>query len=504
MENVGAIDIGSNAIRAAVSTKNDKGKLVVIESVREPIRLGSDVFSEGTISEHTTRLVAEAFHKFQRLFAQHHVALFRAVGTSALREARNRDSFLKQIRTLTGISVEIIRGEEEAELIGLAVTEKIDLSEKLALLIDIGGGSVEVTIVDHGDIVNSESAPMGTVRLIKLLEDKKQPTKALDRLIREYSKGIKQQIAGELRGKKLDIAIGTGGNIECLSELRRTALDMKSGDQVSLDEIGRILEKLQALSYQERIDKLGLRPDRADVLFPATAVVQGVMQQAKVDSLLIPGVGLKEGICLELLSGTAKRTTVQRRKQLVGFARELGRKYAYHEQHAETVSRLAVDVFEQTRDVHRLDESYKLLLELAAILHDIGQYVSYTGHHKHSGYLISACHIVGLLPREQNVVAAIARYHRKAAPKLEHPEFARLLPDDRNPVTALAAILRVADALDREHASLIKSVKVDLREKRAVFSLSGEGDMVLETWAVKKKGKLFEDFFGRDIVVETL
>ncbi len=503
MEHAGAIDIGSNAIRLAIGKLNDKGKLVLVENCREAIRIGADVFTERVISEHTTRLVAEAFQKFQRYFTEYQVTMLRAVGTSALREAQNRDWFLRQLRTLTGISVEIIRGEEEAELIALAVADKVLLEDRVALLIDIGGGSVEVTLVDHGNIVNSESAPMGTVRLLKLLEDTKKPSKVLDRLIREYSKGIKQQIAGELRGKKLDVAIGTGGNIECLGELRKNILGKKDDDHIDLDEISELLEKLQSFSYEDRMEKWGLKPDRADVVFPATAVVQGILQQAGVERLLIPNVGLKDGILLELHSGAGTRQGKHKRKQLLGFAHELGKKYSFHEQHADTVARLALDLFDQTAELHGLDDNYKLLLELGAVLHDIGQYVSYNNHHKHSAYLIMACPIVGLLEREQHVVAAIARYHRKAPPKMDHPEFSRLDPDDREPVTALAAILRIADALDRQHASLIKSVKVDLREKRAIFSPFAAGDMVLEQWAVKKKGKLFEDFFGRDIVVES-
>ena len=501
MHTAGAIDIGSNAIRMAIGRLNDKGKLVVIENCREAIRVGQEVFTDRTISEHTTRLVAEAFQKFQRYFADHQVDAIRAVGTSALREADNQDYFTKQLRTMTGISVEIIRGEEEAELIQLAVADRIELEDKLAILIDIGGGSIEVTLVKRGNIVHTESAPMGTVRLLKLLEDKKQPTRVLNRRIREYASGIKQQIAAELRNRKLNIAIGTGGNIECLGELRRILLGQKSEDAITLEELNQLVERLQSLSVEERISELGLKNDRADVIFPAAAVLQGIMQQANVAELVIPHVGLKEGLLLEQLSGVTARQGQNKRKQLCDFAHELGQKYQYQQQHSESVARLALELFDQTRELHRLDDDYRLLLELGATLHDVGQYISYDGHHRHSAYLIMASPIVGLREREQQVVAAIARYHRKAPPKMDHLEYARLDPADRQPVTALAAILRIADALDRQHASLVKNVKVDLRDKKVAISVSGNGDMVLERWAAKKKGKLFEDFFDRDIVI---
>ncbi len=497
-----AIDIGSNAIRLAIGELTRDGQLNLVHDSREALRLGQDSFSSGVISDFSMMRLIETFDQFKKILSDFGVEHLRAVGTSALREATNQREVVRTLRERTGIKIELIRGEEEAELIHLAVSERIELQDKLALLIDIGGGSVEVTLVDRGNIVRSESAPMGTVRLLKILEQKKNPGRVLNRLIREYSTGIRQQIAQELNNRSLDLAVGTGGNIDCLGELRKRMLGKDDSGIITKAELEKIVEKLQASSIEDRASELQLRPDRADVIFPAAAVLLAVLNQAKIEELRIPHVGLKEGVLLEMLNDSAAKKKKNRKQQLLHFARELGKKYDYHQEHAQAVSRLSLMLFDQLKPLHDLDDEYRTLLEIGALLHDIGQFVSYNGHHKHSAYLIMACSFVGLNEREQAFVAALTRYHRKAAPKADHPEFARLQEKDRQPLLALAGILRVADALDREHASLVKDVTLEWNDAEIRVELKGQGELLLERWAVEKKGKLFEEFFKRELFIK--
>lgn len=502
MKLAAGIDIGSNAIRLVIGGLCPDGTLRVIEDRREAIRLGQDSFGGGQITPETTIRVVEAFDRFEKSIREHGVMAVRAVATSAMREAANRDDVIKQIRVQSGIGVEVIRGEEEAELIYAAVASAVDLRSGLALLIDIGGGSVEVTLVKEGDVVRSESAPMGTVRLLKLMEGQRRPVQYLNRLIREYAHGIKQQIAQELEGQKLQLAAGTGGNIESLGELRETYLKKRGTDEITVIELEDILEKLQELSYEERIETLNLKADRADVILPAAAVLLTILQQAKIPSLTIPHVGLKEGVLRKLLENEVPATKRDRKRQLLHLAEDLGQKYHYDELHAKTVAKHAVSIFDQTAILHGYGSDERLLLELGALLHDIGQFVTHTGHHKHSAYLINACHFVGLSEREQHVVAAIARYHRKSAPKPSHPEYARLDEEDRRRMLVLAAITRVADAFDRGHASNVSGIKVKFTETNVVFRAESTGDLALERWAVEKKCKLFEEVFQRQLIFQ--
>lgn len=255
-----AIDIGSNAIRMAVTTVNDKGQLIEIESHREPVRLGGEVFSDGVISEATIARMEGAFYRFRAVLERHPGGRLRAVATSAMREAKNSSDVVRRIERATGIPIDIISGEEEARLVQVAVAERVKLAGKLALLIDIGGGSVEISVVSDGDIIIADSLKMGAVRLLKLLEAGKQREKVFARLVESYAEGIQRQLKQELNKKRPDFAIGTGGNVEALRELRVSFLGKKDDSEISLKEIEQILDEVRQLDTEERVKKLDSVP----------------------------------------------------------------------------------------------------------------------------------------------------------------------------------------------------------------------------------------------------
>ncbi|MBN8548412.1 MAG: Ppx/GppA family phosphatase [Deltaproteobacteria bacterium] len=501
MTSLAAIDVGSNAIRMAIGSVDSNNNLLVTEDYREAVRLGEDVFKGGFISEEAMRRAEAAFVRFRNIIKTQGVKKVRAVGTSALREARNRDLFLKRILDTSGIRISIISGEEEARLVYAAVAQKFNFRRKLALLVDIGGGSVEILLVRDGDIIVSDSVKMGTVRLLNILGERKRGQKIFYRLIRAYADGLRRQLRKELRHRKIDLCIGTGGNIEAFGDLRSLLLKKNDRTIVNTRELDEIVSRLESLSYEERISKLDLRPDRADVIIPASIMIQELMNQADIKELNIPRVGLKDGILLDMLPDSDRHSPEKHQRQVLAFARELGRKFSFDEEHGLTVSRFAVALFDQTKELHKLPVENRLLLEVAALLHDIGQCININGHHKHSYYLLKAAPFVGLNDREKGIVAVTARYHRKAPPKMDHAEFASLMPEDREIVTKLAAILRLADALDSEHASRVSAFRLTRRKAKITFSLRGNGDLLLERWALASKASLFEETFRCKISV---
>ena len=228
------------------------------------------------------------------------------------------------------------------------------------------------------------------------------------------------------------------------------------------------------------------------------------MQQAGVDEVVIPGIGLKDGVLLELLSQFRDREKNVHRKQVIESARRMGKKYFFDEKHATTVARLALQIFDQTASFHELDSEARLVLEVAALLHDIGHYVNVSNHHKHTFYLIQSSPLVGLTQLQMDLVANVARYHRKSAPKIQHEPYEAMAPKHRLMISKLAAILRLADALDHEHASTVDAVEVDYKRPRFLFRLKGKGDMLLEKWALVNKRDLFENVFDANVVVEDL
>ena len=501
---IAAIDVGSNAIRLLIANANTDGGYQTVYSVREPVRLGQDVFTKGTISAHTIDRTVQTFIDFKEKLDQHGVTHVKAVATSALREAANRDAVLKAIAKSTGIEISIIGGEEEARLIHLAVKQVVNLKNKVALLVDIGGGSVEVVLADDTTVLCTESYSMGSVRLLKILDEKAGGEERFNQLVTEYVDATQRRLEQEIGTQKIDICVGTGGSIESLGDLRKELFAKNSNQKITAEELKSLVKKFRSTSFEERIQDLRLRPDRADVIVPAAIVLQKIMQQARVEEVAIPGIGLKDGVLLEMLSQLRDQEKGIYRGQVVESARRLGKKYSFDEKHATTVAKLAVQIFDQMQTFHEMDAEARLILEVAALLHDIGHYINVANHHKHTMYLIQSSPLIGLTELQMDMVANVARYHRKSAPKMQHKPYEDLAPKHRLVISKLAAILRLADALDHEHASTVDTVEVEYKRPRFMFRLKGKGDMLLEKWALAAKRDLFETVFDANVVVEDL
>ncbi|MEZ0391416.1 MAG: hypothetical protein ACAH59_04325 [Pseudobdellovibrionaceae bacterium] len=294
-----AIDIGSNAIRMVLASHSHQG-LQVLKKYRFPIRLGADVFDNGQISEKNCKLSARTFKKFKELTVKYKVTKIRAVGTSALREAKNSKAFIEAIRRKSSIKIEIIDGVEEARIIHQAVRREVHLDQHQALLIDIGGGSVELTFSDHGMMTATHSFPFGTVRTLEMMKKKKLAETQLPLVMGQFLEPLTHFIQSQSPSQTVEFAVGTGGNLETLGKLKPLLLKSSSRTFLSFQELSEIIEKLQKLTIKERIEKLKMRPDRADVILPAAFVVQTVMRQAGLEKLLIPHVGLKDGLVWSL------------------------------------------------------------------------------------------------------------------------------------------------------------------------------------------------------------
>ncbi len=501
MPNIAAIDVGSNAIRLAIASIKPDGGCETVYSVREPVRLGQDVFTKGVISGHTVDRMIQTFVDFKVKLKQHAASPVKAVGTCALREATNGDAVIKSVAKSTGIEISIIGGEEEARLIHQAAKASINLKNKLALLVDIGGGSVEVVLADDNAVLCTESFAMGSVRLLKIL-DEKAGEERFNQLVTEYVDATQRRLEQEIGNQKIDVCVGTGGSIEAIGELRKELFGKNNNQKITAEELKSLVKKLRATTFEERIQNLRLRPDRADVIVPAAIVLQKIVQQAGVEEVTIPGIGVKDGVLLEIVSELRDNEKRLYREQVIESARRLGRKYSFDEQHGKVVAKLAVQIFDQTKAIHELDQESRLMLEIAAMLHDIGNYVNVSQHHKHTFYILQASPLIGMTALQMAIVANVARYHRKSGPKLEHKPYEELSPRHRLTISKLAAILRLADALDHEHASTVHDVEVEYKRPKFLFRLKGKGDMLLEKWALANKRDLFESVFDGNVVIE--
>jgi exopolyphosphatase/guanosine-5'-triphosphate,3'-diphosphate pyrophosphatase len=519
MPRFGAIDVGSNALRLVVVEAESPTRVRELATLRSAVRLGRDVFTQGRIASTAISQGSEALRRFREVLDEHRVDRYRAVATSAVREAENGALFVERARREAGIDLDVIEGMEEARLVRLAIAGRVDLQQSRALLIDIGGGSTELSLIEGGELRAARSLPVGSVRLLEAFLGAGVVDREHEQLAREYIERQLREAPSEMRAGAFDVVIGTGGNFETLAQLCPAApsmlavsadapeprdarrMPLSAHATVDVAAVRALLPKLAAMTPDERRTTFGMRPDRADVIVAAATIVLEIADALRIERIVAPGVGLREGVLDELVE---KHFDVWdyggEATAAVESSLRLGRRYHFDEAHGLLVARIAIDLFDQLRPQHRLVERDRLLLQVGALLHDVGDFIRYEGHHRHSQYIIQNSDLVGISPRERGIVAALARYHRKSPPDPSHPGFRELDRDDRSRVRVLSSILRLADALDREHLGKVVAVRVVPEKGKLRLHLTGAVDRQLEEWTVVRKAAMFEEVF--DLKVE--
>jgi exopolyphosphatase/guanosine-5'-triphosphate,3'-diphosphate pyrophosphatase len=498
---VASIDTGSNGIRFEAAEFSAPDVWQPLASERLPVRLGKSVFISGSMESRAMDAAVAAFGAFAGHLKEHHIRHYRAVATSAVRESANGELFARRVAEETGITLQIITGSEEARYAHRAVRHSLALGNSKWVMADLGGGSLEVSLIDDAGILWSESHAMGAIRLAESLTGMEEDRNLFQRLLTEYISTLRIPHAEYFRS--ISGLIATGGNIEALARLGGSTRNKDGVASLSTAKLSSVVMRLSKLSYRQRVTKLGLHPDRADVIVPAAMVFLRLAEMAKVKGFIVPFVGLKEGIMLDLVDEIVgkKDHAIQMDRKISAGALAVGRRYQFDEQHGMHVSKIALSLFDQLQELHGLGPENRPMLLVAAILHDIGMFVSREKHHKHSYYLIVNSDIPGFALRQLRIAADIARYHRKSEPAMRHESFAALSKGDRRVVEVLTAILRLADALDREHLQNVASVKVTIEPKTVILRPAGKGDLLLEHWALKNRSKLFSRLFGRAVSI---
>jgi exopolyphosphatase/guanosine-5'-triphosphate,3'-diphosphate pyrophosphatase len=505
------MDVGSNAMRLAIAEFKSPDRYKILERRRVPVRLGESVFKTNRIAPATLEAALDAFHDFRSCMEEHGVVLHRAVATSATREAKNRAAFMERVHSETGIDLDLIPGTEEARLVALGVRARMRL-RGTSIILDVGGGSIELALVQRGQILLVESHNLGTVRLLEQIGS--APQKNLLKIVRETIHASRFPLLESLRGHRVSQLIGTGGNIEQLALLKangagKGAAAKGAGERkpvaLPVARLKKLLTTLAAMAPGERAKKFDLRPDRADVIVPAGAVFEYIATRTRVRQVSVPFVGLVDGLLLDLAqkAGTSGRKELES-SQTLNAVQALLRKYEPDPKHPRHVAELALSLFDQLKRVHGQGKRERLLLEIAALLHEVGNFISASGHHRHAYYIISETPILGLSEEELRVVACVARYHRKAPPDTSHECYAELAERDRQRVRSLSALLRLADALDHDHRQRVVDVRAKARDSELLIKARTRGDVTLDEWSVGEKGgDLFKEEFGLKPVLKT-
>lgn len=506
MKVVGAIDVGSNAIRMSCAYLTEDRRLEYIDSVRTPVRLGKDVFKNRYISKETEQEMVEAFEIYCRILEQNQCQEIRAYATSAFRESKNQEAVAQRIFKATGIQLEQISGGKEARLLQHAVQRVINLEKGSYMMADLGGGSVEISIIADGEICFAESFRLGTVRLLQMFPYSPDKEEEFLNWGTSFVEEFLQFLKSRIKEFKVEHLILTGGNAKALTTLGKKFSCAKSEFKKSLTSLHKadfkqIKQELESRTLQQRIEELGLAQDRADVILPASIVFERILGFTGCKMLLIPDVGLREGILGEMLTTHYPNPQGTEYQQVLHSAYFYAKKYEANLKHSQTVCKLCVQMFDATARLHNYGLNERLLLEVAAILHDIGRFIRPSNHHKHSMYLIQNMELVGVTNYELKLISLIARFHNRSVPSEKHEEYAKLSKKAQKMVNCLVGILKVADALDRDHQSSVHSVTMHYDEKQILLVMDSQEDLLLTRWSLENKKDLFEEVFERALEV---
>ena len=502
-----AIDLGSNSVHMVVADVSPDGRIQVVDRVKEMVRLGRRAFTTGALTKETTELAERAVTNFGRLAKARHVQRLRAVATSAVREARNGAAFVRRLRRRTGLPIEVISGLDEARLIFRGVRHALGLEGGPYLLVDVGGGSVELTLVEDGKPLWMRSVPLGVARLTERFLPTDPPTARQVRALERHVTGTIGDLLDRARRRGVVSVIGTSGTINTLVAMARSGRDEDAGRlhgaAATREEIRALRRRIVASDAGARAELPGMDTKRVDLMPAAAVLLDLILTRTRVPYLTVCGWALREGVLLELarVNGAGAATRLGRRRAVVALA---GR-YAGDNAHGRQVARLATALFDGVAPTLGLPAAGRELLEYAALLHDIGHAVDHDRHQRHSYYLVKNSELLGFDPDEIEIIALVARGHRKQAPKLSAPELQTLPASKRKLVRGLAAMLRVADALDRTHFGVVKSLRLGKTSGRVTIDVdAGAENAELELWAAERRVDLLSRLLDRPVVVRAL
>src|SRR3954454_1035894 len=506
---IAAIDIGTNSIHMIVVQVRADLSFEVIDREKEMVRLGAGGLDGRALTPEAMHAALQVLAKFRRLAESHRVDEIIAVATSATREAENGGEFLNAVTEHTGIRPRVISGTEEARLIHLAAVYGVSVPGDVAVVIDIGGGSVEVTRGAGPAIELGRSFKLGVIRLTERFV-KTDPLEPRDerKLVRHIDAEIGKYLHQVARAG-FERVIGTSGTIHSLGGVASAADGLAPGASLrnrrfTAKQIHRVRKDLVALDLEKRLRVPGLEPRRADLAVAGAILLDQILRRLGANEITLCDLSLREGLVLDYISrhrkeiAQADRYPDVRRRSVF----ELAERCRYWPEHSQHVARLAIGLFDQTRAIHGLTDREREWLEYAAILHDVGVHISYEGHHKHSYYLVKNGDLRGFEPDEIEVIALVARYHRQTTPKRSHDGFSDLPRRTRRTVRTLSAILRLAESLDRSHAQSVSGLEIHDRGDDDLLQLRTTGDSELELWAAARHAAPFERMTGKPLRLE--
>lgn len=501
------IDVGATAVRMEIAELLDEGVIRTIEQLHHAVHLGKDTFTTGRIQQSTIEECVNILKNFRRVMEEYGITTeqqVRAVATSSVREASNRDTFLDRVYIAARINLEVIEETEETRLTYLGVQDILaqqpDLRKGDVLVVEVGGGDSELLLVQDGFVTFSNTYRLGSLRMRETLDTRHTPAARLYDTFLKHIQLTVDQIQRSVPVDRTPNLIAISGDARFAAA--QLAPDWQKTHIAHLDvkSFSALARKVAALGVDEIVRKYRISFQEAETLGPALLGYAQIAKVFGVENFVVPKSSLRHGLLREAVGFGAWNDELE--TQVIHSAISLGHKYGFDERHGTQVAELSVRLFRELQADHQLKPRYERILRVAAILHEVGLFINNRSHHKHSMYIILNSDLFGLSRAEMNLIALIARYHRRAAPQPYHEGYTLLSRDDRMVVSKLAAILRVADALDRNHMQQIRELTFRRSRGEFVIFVHDVEDLSLERVALKEKGSMFEEVYGMKIVLD--
>jgi exopolyphosphatase/guanosine-5'-triphosphate,3'-diphosphate pyrophosphatase len=500
------IDIGTSSIRMAIAEIGEGGHVRNLEALSQAVNLGRDTFTRGSITKSTIEDCVRVLRTYRRILREYQIEKpeqIRVVATSAVREAANRLAFVDRIYIATGLQVDPIDEAEVNRITYLGIQPSLTadpaLSQSRAVAIEVGGGSTELLVVKGGDVVYSHTYRLGSLRLRETLEALRAPTLKVRNIMETHiHRTVEEMVEHIIQDGPLEM-IAMGGDVRFAVRHLQPEWDGKNLARIPAKALEDLTNKILGQTEDQLVRKYRLTFPEAETLGPALLAYVLLAKELKRSEILVTNVNLRDGLLKEMAEGETWSREFS--DQIIRSALDQGRRFAFDEQHAQHVAQLAQSLFQQLRDEHQLPPRTEVILYLAALLHEIGLYVSNRSYHKHTMYLIRNSELFGMGRRDQLLAALVARYHRRASPQPTHEGYATLDREGRVAVSKMAAILRVAIALDESRSQRIHEVNVSRENGRLVLSVPRVEDLSLEQLALKQSGSLFEETYGMPVLL---
>ena len=504
---VAVLEIGSTGIRLIVAELLSAGQWRVLDRAGRPVALGRDVFTSGELSRESLLECLAVLQNYRELLAGWGIADrdIHVIATSALRVARNRDMFIDRVRQETGFDLSLVEGIEENRLMYLAV--RFALKQDLPLfwransmILEIGGGSTEIMLLRRGQMVAAHSLRLGTIIIDQHARLGMNAGLSPGRYLNESIRNMSGVLSAEMDLTHVRTLVAAGSDARFAADHAGKELN-ENCRIIDRNDFITFAAEIRNYSIEECVQKLQISYAEAEGFIPGILVLKLFLEQTAAAQLVVPLVTIREGYLIDLALGVDSELQEEFFSQIIASAVNLGRKFHYDESHSRHVADLCISLFDALVREHGMNRRQRMMLETAAILHDIGMYIKASGHHRHGQYIVANSEIFGLHRDELDIIANVIRYHRGDPPAESDIEYMTLQREERILVLKMASILRVADALDRGHSRQIKKITVERRSETVVLRTGGVHDLSLELMGIEEKAGLFQDVFGYKVVL---